>query len=160
MATGHNQAHVPARRLCDRPVAASERPWRRFYMTSEQTNDEAAFHDFEHGGWERAAEHYAARSALTVQATDPILDAVRVTPGTRLLDVASGPATSPRAAALRGRPWLASISRGDGGGRARRHPLLVFEEGDAEALSFEAGRFDACHELRTAASGPARRRDP
>jgi len=114
-------------------------------MTSDRTIDPSAFHDFEHVGWERAAEHYARTfGTLTVQATDPILDAVQITPGTQLLDVASGPGYVAAAAALR-RATVVGIDFSPAmvEDARRRHPYLVFEEGDAEALPFEAGRFDA-----------------
>src|SRR3954447_26257238 len=51
-----------------------------------------AFHDFEHAGWERAAEFYGeAFGDLTRQTAPALLGAVRAAGGTRLLDVASGP---------------------------------------------------------------------
>ena len=62
-----------------------------------------AFHDFEQTGWERAAEFYGdAFGALTVQAAEALLDAVGTGPGTRLLDVATGPGFVAAAAAARG----------------------------------------------------------
>jgi SAM-dependent methyltransferase len=104
-----------------------------------------AFQEFEHDGWERAAAFYGdAFGALTVQTAPALLDAVGAAHGTRLLDVASGPGFIAAAAAQRG----ASVSGLDFA-RAmvvearRRHPSIAFREGDAEALPFADGSFDA-----------------
>src|SRR4051812_45072953 len=104
-----------------------------------------AFHDFEHAGWERAAAFYgAAFGALTAQTADSILDAVGASRGTRLLDVACGPgfiagAAADRGAVVTGLDFAAAMVA-----QARqRLPALTFREGDAEALPFEAGIFDA-----------------
>jgi SAM-dependent methyltransferase len=103
------------------------------------------FRDFEQAGWERAAEFYGdAFGALTSQTAPALLDAVDAAPGTRLLDVATGPGFIAAAAAERG----ATVSGLDFA-RAmvvearRRHPAIEFREGDAEALPFDDGRFDA-----------------
>ena len=72
-------------------------------MSSPPPTGPAAFHHFEHAGWQRASAHYADTfGALTVQSTEPLLDAVGVASGTRLLDVASGPGYVAAAAAARG----------------------------------------------------------
>src|SRR5439155_20961340 len=61
------------------------------------------FHDFEHAGWERAADHYGdAFGSLTSQTIPALLRAVAVERGTRLLDVASGPGYVSAEAAKRG----------------------------------------------------------
>jgi len=114
-------------------------------MTTERAIDPAAFHDFEHDGWQRAAEHYARTfGTLTAQATEPILDAVAITPGTRLLDVASGPGYVAAAAAQCGAIVVGvDFSSEMVEDARRRYPQLTFEEGDAEALAFDGGRFDA-----------------
>jgi len=44
-----------------------------------------------HGHNALAQSYHAFFSGVTALATDPLLDAVRLRPGTRLLDVASGP---------------------------------------------------------------------
>ena len=109
------------------------------------TTDASAFHDFEQAGWQRAAEHYGdAFGALTIQAAESLLDAVNAAAGTRLLDVATGPGVIAAAAAARGArvvgldfsPAMIAEAR-------RRHPALAFRDGDAEALPFENGAFDA-----------------
>jgi ubiquinone/menaquinone biosynthesis C-methylase UbiE len=106
--------------------------------------DHKAFHDFEHAGWERAAEHYAdAFGPLTSEAAVSLLDAVGVGAGTRMLDVACGPGFVSAAAAGRGgdvvgvdfSPAMIAEAR-------RRHPAIDFREGDAEALTFPSASFD------------------
>ena len=103
------------------------------------------FHAFEHAGWERAAEQYAdAFGDLTSQAADPLLDAVGAGAGVRVLDVASGPGFVARHASARGAlvtgidfsPAMIAEAR-------RRHPAIPFHEGNAAALPFDAGSFDA-----------------
>jgi len=114
-------------------------------MTMPQPFDPRAFHDFEQSGWERAAEFYGdAFGALTAQTGGPMLDAVRASHGTRLLDVASGPGFIAGAAAARGADVVGlDFSAAMVAEAARRFPALTFREGDAQALPFEADRFDA-----------------
>ena len=113
-------------------------------MTSANP-DPHAFHDFEQTGWERAAEFYGdAFGALTSQTAGPMLDAVGASKGTRLLDVACGPgfiagAAADRGAIVTGLDFAAAMVA-----QARRRlPALTFREGDAEALPFDTGSFDA-----------------
>jgi SAM-dependent methyltransferase len=105
----------------------------------------AAFHDFEQAGWQQAAEYYEATfGTLTIQARDPLLDAVACRAGTRLLDVACGPGYVAAAAAARGAVVVAlDFSRLMLEAARQRHPDLTFQEGDAEALSFDPETFDA-----------------
>jgi ubiquinone/menaquinone biosynthesis C-methylase UbiE len=104
-----------------------------------------SFRDFEHAGWERAAAHYGdAFGALTVQAADDLLDAAGVVCGTRLLDVATGPGFVAAAAADRGAiPIGLDFARPMVQAAQARFPAIEFREGDAEALPFDAGSFDA-----------------
>ncbi len=104
-----------------------------------------AFHDFEHAGWQKAAEQYARTfGTLTAQASGPLLDEVSVRAGARVLDVASGPGYVAGLAAAQGArvigvdfsPLMVSEAR-------RRYPDVEFREGDAEALPFDDGSFDA-----------------
>lgn len=104
-----------------------------------------AFHEFEHAGWQQAAEYYAdAFGAVTSQMGGPLLDAVHAGPDVRLLDVACGPGFIAAAAAARGAMVTgldfssAMISEA-----RRRHPSITFREGDAEALPFDDAGFDA-----------------
>ena len=109
------------------------------------TVDPIAFHDFEQEGWQRAAEYYPdSFGTLTMQTTEPLLDAAGIGPGMRVLEVATGPGYVAGAAAARGAdvvgldfsPLMIEEAR-------RRYAGLTFVEGDAEALAFDAGEFDA-----------------
>jgi SAM-dependent methyltransferase len=107
--------------------------------------DTAAFRQFEHEGWQRAAAHYAeAFGGVTREATAPLLDAAGVHSGTRVLDVATGPGFVAAAAAARG-----AVVKGLDFSRAmlaearRANPGLEFMEGDAEHLPFDDRSFDA-----------------
>jgi SAM-dependent methyltransferase len=110
-----------------------------------QSFEPAPFHDFEQAGWQRAAEHYGdAFGGLTAQTADALLDAAGVSSGARVLDVATGPGFIAAAAAGRGAqvtgldfsPAMIALAR-------TRQPAIDFREGDAEALPFDAARFDA-----------------
>ena len=102
------------------------------------------FRHLEHTGWERAAGEYETRwTDLTSHFIEPLLRAVDLPPGARLLDVACGPGYV-AAAALKagavpvGLDFSARMVR-----RAReRNPGIEFFEGDAERLPFETARFD------------------
>lgn len=103
------------------------------------------FHAFEHAGWQRAAAAYPDTfGQLTLQAVEPLLDAVGAQPGVRLLDVATGPGYVAAAAARRGAsvigvdfaPAMVEYAR-------RLHPDLDIREGDALQLPFEPATFDA-----------------
>jgi len=114
-------------------------------MSSAQPFDPAPFHRFEQSGWEVAAAHYAdAFGIITIQTDDTLLDAVGAAPGTRLLDVACGPGFVAAAAARRGAaPIGIDFSAAMIADARRRHPEIRFDEGDATALRFDAGSFDA-----------------
>lgn len=107
--------------------------------------DTAEFHDFERTGWERAAEFYGdAFGALTAQTAPALLDAVAAGAGTRLLDVATGPGFIAAAAAQRGSTVTGlDFARAMVDEARRRHPTIAFRDGDAEALPFADGSFDA-----------------
>ena len=109
------------------------------------TGDPNAFHEFERAGWERASEHYSdAFASLTIRTVDALLDAAHVSPGTRLLDVATGPGLVAAAGAARGATVVGlDFSRAMIAEARRRHPSIVFRDGDAQALPFDADSFDA-----------------
>ncbi len=104
-----------------------------------------SFKDFERAGWESVADEYAgAFGELTQQSIGPLLDAVNAESGIRLLDVASGPGYVAGAAAQRGAivtgvdfsaPMVAAAQQ--------TYSEVNFEQGDAEALPFAEGSFDA-----------------
>jgi len=107
--------------------------------------DAKAIRDFEHAGWERAAGSYEASFATaTRQFLPALLDAAAIGPGQSVLDVACGPgfaaaAAAARGATVRGLDFSASmlgVARG-------RHPGIAFDQGDAEALPYPDGSFDA-----------------
>jgi len=112
-------------------------------MSESQTNLEA-FSDFEKSSHDKLAESYHdAFSAVTNRAIEPILQAVHVENGTRLLDFATGPGTLAAKAAERGArvvgidiaPAMIVLAH-------TLHPHLDFREGSAEDLPFAASSFD------------------
>jgi SAM-dependent methyltransferase len=104
-----------------------------------------AFRDFEHQGWEKLPESYhRAFASLTSQSVEALLDAARVARGGRVLDVATGPGYVAAAAAARGaRVTGVDFSRAMVERARRDHAGIDFREGDAEALDFADGSFDA-----------------
>ena len=97
-----------------------------------------AFKAFEAAGWSRRASTYGrVTGAITARFVDPLLDAARVGPGMRVLDVATGPGHVAAAAAARGaEPVGVDIAEGMLAVARRDHPQLDFRPGDAEALPF------------------------
>lgn len=114
-------------------------------MTGQETTAEATFKEMEQAGWEVMAPDYDALAGqITMQATDALLDAAKVTKGTRLLDVACGPGYGAGAAAARGAEAL-GIDFADSmvAEATRKFPGIKFQTDDAEKLSFEDDTFDA-----------------
>jgi SAM-dependent methyltransferase len=105
----------------------------------------SAFHDFERAGWENIPRAYQdAFGTLTTQAIGPLLDAARVGPGVRVLDVATGPGYVAAAAGARGASVVGVDFSAAMLAEARRlHPGIDFRAGDAEALPFPDESFDA-----------------
>jgi ubiquinone/menaquinone biosynthesis C-methylase UbiE len=103
------------------------------------------FHDFEHAGWERAADRYGdAFGGLTSQTIPALLAAADVRAGMRVLDVASGPGyVAAEAAALGAQPLGIDFAAEMVALASRRYPALTFQRDDAESLSFTEGTFDA-----------------
>jgi SAM-dependent methyltransferase len=112
---------------------------------SDSQSDAQGFKDFERAGWQRAAGGYHDHfGELTRQSVTALLDAVGAGPSTRLLDVASGPGYAAGAAAERGAEVIGVDFSSEQVAAARRHyPRASFQEGDAEALGFDDGSFDA-----------------
>lgn len=107
--------------------------------------DADAIRAFEHAGWERAAGGYEASFATATRTFIPaLLDAAGVGAGQSVLDVACGPGFVAAGAAERGAtvrgldfsPAMLGVAR-------RRHPNIVFDQGDAEAPPYPEGHFDA-----------------
>jgi SAM-dependent methyltransferase len=109
------------------------------------TFDPEAVRAFEHAGWQRAAAHYAATFAhATAGFVGGLLDAARVGAGLRVLDLACGPGVVAAAAAECGAlPVGVDFSAAMIALARAKHPGIRFEEGDAEALPFADGSFDA-----------------
>jgi SAM-dependent methyltransferase len=107
--------------------------------------DSQAFRDFEHAGWERAAEVYHRTfSPLTAQAVEPLLDAAGAGPGVSLLDVATGPGQAAATAAARGARVVGlDFSRAMLALARRWHPDIEFRQGEAECLPFPDAAFEA-----------------
>ena len=91
-----------------------------------------------------ATSYHAFFAAVTALATDPLFDAVRLHPGTPLLDVATGPGALAAEAANRGArpvgidlsPQMIELAR-------RLYPGIDFREADVEHLPFPDDTFDA-----------------
>jgi ubiquinone/menaquinone biosynthesis C-methylase UbiE len=107
--------------------------------------DPEGFRAFEHEGWERIPQQYHnAFASLTSQTIVPLLRAVRVAPGVRLLDVATGPGYAAAVAADHGAEVIGIDFAPAMVAQARRHyPTVEFREGDAEKLPFPEASFDA-----------------
>ena len=113
-------------------------------MAPEPT-EPSEFRQFEHSGWEAIPDKYHnAFGQLTSQAIQPLLDAVKVGNGDRLLDIASGPGYVAGAAAKRGAAVI-GVDFSDAMAAVARelYPDIEFRQGDAEALPFGDGLFDA-----------------
>lgn len=100
---------------------------------------------FERQGHDALATSYQAFfAAVTALATNPLLDVVRLHPGTRLLDVATGPGALAAEAASRGArpvgidlsPQMVELAR-------QLYPAINFHEADVEHLPFPDDTFDA-----------------
>ena len=102
------------------------------------------FSEFERAGWERAAARYEECWTDTALFVGPLLDAVAVRPGSRLLDIACGPGYVSEAAAARGaRPVGVDVAEAMVERARRRCPGLSFVVGDALQLPFPDTSFDA-----------------
>lgn len=108
--------------------------------------DAAAFDAFETKGWttKEAAAYDALAGRVTSPVADHLLDAVGVGAGTRLLDVATGPGYAAAKASERGADAVGLDFSETMLDHARAHvPGVEFVLGDATALPFEDGTFDA-----------------
>jgi ubiquinone/menaquinone biosynthesis C-methylase UbiE len=112
---------------------------------TEPTVDAEAFNAFEAAGWQKQAAGYDDFfGPITTRLVEPLLDAAKVTRDTRLLDVASGPGYVAAQAAERGAAVVGvDIVEAMLALARRLHPQLEFRSGDAEALPFADGSFDA-----------------
>jgi SAM-dependent methyltransferase len=106
-----------------------------------------SFREFEQAGWEDpavCATYHEHLSALTTQATEPLLDAAGVRRGMRVLDVATGAGYVAGTAAARGATASAiDFSATQVEMAKRRYPAVDFRQADATALPFPDASFDA-----------------
>ena len=103
------------------------------------------YSDFELSGWDTNIGGYdLAFGAVARQTVSLMLDAARVTHGMRVLDVCCGPAMLAVGALERGAEAVGLDFSLEAVGLARRLvPKGRFERGDAQALPFPSGSFDA-----------------
>jgi SAM-dependent methyltransferase len=114
-------------------------------VTTSATANAAAFDAFERSGWERVASAYHDfAAAITPRVVEPLLDAAGVGPRVRVLDVASGPGYTAAHAAARGASAVGvDVAEAMVELAHALHPDVEFRQGDAQALAFPDGSFDA-----------------
>lgn len=107
--------------------------------------DGEAFKKFEHEGWQNAVgQYHDSFSSLSRQTIEPLLDAVHVDNATTLLDIATGPGYVAAAAQRRGAKVIGlDFSEAMLTKAKQLYPSIDFVLGDAEALQFSNGKFDA-----------------
>jgi SAM-dependent methyltransferase len=113
--------------------------------SNEMSIDLDAFDEFEASAWEERVEGYAGFfGALTRRLVEPLLDVARVGPGTRMLDVATGPGYVAAEAARRGATvWGVDVAEAMLARAAAEHPGVEFTRSDAQSLPFADAAFDA-----------------
>jgi SAM-dependent methyltransferase len=114
-------------------------------MSVEQSRDPKQFSAFERSGWDANISGYAsAFGAVARQTVGAMLDAARVTRGTRVLDVCCGPGMLAAGALERGAEAIGLDFSLEAVELARKLvPNGRFEQGDAQALPYPAVSFDA-----------------
>jgi len=114
-------------------------------MAIETSNEPVAFSEFENSGWDEVSAAYALYfGPLTDQSTSVMMESARVRPGSRFLDVCTGPGMLAEEAARIG----ADVSGVDFSEEAltiaqRNVPEASFHQGDAQDLPFEENSFDS-----------------
>ncbi|MBQ0721463.1 MAG: methyltransferase domain-containing protein [Gammaproteobacteria bacterium] len=113
-------------------------------MTLDVEADDT-FKELELKGWNQKARDYGDYAGkITLQAVEPLLNAVEVGPGSVFLDIATGPGYTAGAAQARGAIATGvDFSAAMIGEASRNYPKALFYEGDAEHLVFPSGFFDA-----------------
>lgn len=110
-------------------------------MTPDQS-----FSDFELAGWEdesTATAYDRHLSLVTTQSVEALLDDAHVSSGHKVLDIATGAGYVAAAASRRGaQPVGLDFSAIQVRLARERYPSVRFEQGDAEALPFEADTFE------------------
>lgn len=107
--------------------------------------DASAFGAFERAGWQRVGGAYSASfGRVTRQSAAPLLEAVRLRAGMRLLDVCCGPGFVTLAAAQGGAVAIgADIAAAMFAATPRGRPGIGFCAADGQALPFAEASFDA-----------------
>jgi len=104
----------------------------------------ASFKDLEQQGWTARADSYDPFAGITAQAVPTILDRLGDIAGRDVLDICSGPGHLAGAAARRAaRVTDVDFAPTMVARAAAAHPEVTFRAGDAEALAFPDGSFDA-----------------
>lgn len=113
-------------------------------MTQEKFDPEEVA-QFENATWSRCAPIYMdGFGALVKEAIGPLLDAVKIGKGDRVLDVGTGPGLVAEKAAESGADVVGiDFSEAMVAEARRLHPDLRFEEATADSLPFDDGEFDA-----------------
>jgi ubiquinone/menaquinone biosynthesis C-methylase UbiE len=105
------------------------------------------FHDFEQAGWDDQTvcdTYHEHLGKVTLQATQPLLDAAAVGLGSRVLDVCTGPGYIAGQAAQRGAEVTGlDFARVQLELARQYYPAVSFQQGDAQALPFANATFDA-----------------
>ena len=109
-------------------------------------NPDQSFGDFELAGWQdesTAAEYDRHLSLVTTQSVEALLDDAHLSIGQRILDIATGAGYVAAAADRRGaQPVGIDFSATQVRLARKRYPSIRFEQGDAEALPFDANTFE------------------
>jgi SAM-dependent methyltransferase len=107
--------------------------------------DADAFNAFESVGWEQQAPTYDRfMGGITRRLVVPLLDAAGVGPGSRVLDVATGPGYAAAEAAARGASVIGvDVAEAMVRLAAELHPEIPVRQADAERLPFGERSFDA-----------------
>jgi len=114
-------------------------------MRIEVSTDPVAFRTFEHKGWNAASTGYeTVFGPLTVQSADAMLDAARVVPGHKVLDVCCGHGILASAAAQR-RASVFAVDFAETmiAAVGRNVPAADCRLGDAQDLPYAESTFDA-----------------
>lgn len=116
-------------------------------MATPELSDEDAkrLREFERRSHDQLAGSYCDFfTSVTTLAAEPLLDAAQVAPGTRVLDVATGPGSLIAATMRRGaKPVGVDLSSRMIELARQRYPSIEFHEADVEGLPFSEGAFDA-----------------
>jgi len=114
-------------------------------MTVERSREPETFTAFERDGWSARIDGYERTfGRLTAQTAGAMLDAARVSPGARLLDVCTGHGVLAGAAAARGARASGLDFAAEAVAAARRNvPGVEFRQGDAQDLPYGDASFDA-----------------